>query len=107
MYARAVDAVAGDAAWSEFFGDRHGTHFVPTDRAFAKLGAAHLRRTFDSAACLRRVLDDHRADRVLPTALLKERGWRYESLTRNGNAILLVRSNGGDKFTVGNIIRLF
>lgn len=101
LYARAVDLLDGDSAyWTspEFCGDQHNTYFVPTNRAFQKLGAVELRRAFGSPAFLRRVLNNHRADRVLPSTLVKERGWQYELQTENG--IVLVQANKGDKFTV-------
>lgn len=101
LYARAVDLLGGDSAyWTspENCGDQHNTYFVPTNRAFQKLGAVELRRAFGSPAFLRRVLNNHRADRVLPSTLVNERGWQYELQTEN--EIVLVQANKGDKFTV-------
>lgn len=98
LYARAMDLLLLDATASfGFCGDRN-TYFVPTDRAFEKLGPAQLRRTFGSASCLRDVLDGHRADRIVPSALIRER-WQYEIRTKN-DAIVRVANSGGDKLTV-------
>jgi len=99
LYARAMDLLLLlDASTPfEFCGARN-TYFVPTDRAFKKLGPAELRRMFNSASCLRDVLDGHRADRIVPSALIKER-WQYEIRTKNA-AIVRVASSGGGKLTV-------
>lgn len=63
---------------------RTHTYFVPTDHAFRKLGAATLQRLFDDPSYLRTVMNNHRADRIVPMTLIKRhRGWQFEIQTKN------------------------
>jgi len=94
-----MDLLLSDASTTSFelCGSRD-TYFVPTDRAFQKLGPAELRRVFSSASRLRDVLDGHRADRIVPSALIKHR-WQYDIRTKNA-AVVRVANSAGDRLTV-------
>lgn len=91
----------------EFCSGVHNTYFVPTDYAFRKLGAVELHRLFGNPTRMRQILDNHQAERILPSALIGTRR-QYEIKTKNE----IVRvSNEDDKFMVwpfiiNNIMRL-
>lgn len=80
----------------EFCGTRN-TYFVPTDYAFRKLDPADLQRVFSSPNYLRNILSNHRADRIVPSTLIRER-WQYEIQTNSAAIVRVV--NSGDKLTV-------
>lgn len=95
LYVRAIDLLGPTWAASKFCGSRHNTYFVPTNYAFEKLDDAELRRTLDSPAYARRMLDNHRADRVLPSTLIKQRGWQYEFRTENEITVRMAYGSNG------------
>lgn len=98
LYVRAIDLLGPAWVASKFCGSRHNTYFVPTNYAFEKLDDAELRRTLGNPAYARRMLDNHRADRVLPSTLIKQRGWQYEFRTEN--EITVRMAYGGNGLTV-------
>lgn len=82
LYVQAIDMLdASVSSTLEFCGTRN-TYFVPTDYAFRKLGALELERMFNDPSYMRKVLSNHRAERILPSALIKER-WQYDVQTKN------------------------
>lgn len=100
LYAQAMDLVLGASSEGrmsfEFCSGVHNTYFIPTDYAFRKLGAVELNRLFGNPTRMRQILDNHQADRILPSALIGTRQ-QYEIKTKNE----IVRvSNEGDKFMV-------
>lgn len=98
LYVRAIDLLGPAWTATEFRGSRHNTYFIPTNYAFEKLDDAELRQTLNSPAYARRMLDNHRADRVLPSTLIKQRGWQYEFRTEN--EITVRMAYGGNGLTV-------
>ncbi|XP_025198610.1 transforming growth factor-beta-induced protein ig-h3 [Melanaphis sacchari] len=86
LYAQAMDLVLGtfskDRTSFEFCDDVHNTYFIPTDYAFKKLGADELHRLFTNPIRMRQILDNHQADRILPSALIGTRQ-QYEIKTKN------------------------
>lgn len=95
-----MDLVLGASSegWAsfEFCSGIHNTYFVPTNYAFRKLGAAELHRLFSNPTRMQQILDNHRADRILPSALIGTRR-QYEIKTKN--EIIRV-SNEDDKLMV-------
>lgn len=79
----------------DFYGSQN-TYFIPTDDAFEKLGDIELNKIFNNPSHLRKILNNHQADRILPTKLFKER-WQYEIQTKNEIVRIVNRNN---KFTV-------
>lgn len=86
LYTQAMELVLGtfskDRTSFEFCNGMHNTYFVPTDYAFRKLGADELHRLFTNPTRMRQILDNHQADRILPSTLIGTRQ-QYEIKTKN------------------------
>lgn len=96
LYAQAMDLLSA-STWTpfEFYGSRN-TYFIPTDYAFHKLGAAQLERIFSNPTYMQNIMNNHQADRIIPSTLIREH-LQYDVQTKNE----IVRVfNRGDKLMV-------
>ncbi|VVC37673.1 FAS1 domain [Cinara cedri] len=100
LYAQATDLLTRTLRLERYHRGCQNTYFVPTDYAFQKLGTEELERILNSPAQLQNILNNHRAERILPSTLVNDR-WQYEVQTKNG-IVRIAHSKDTDKITVNN-----
>ncbi|XP_050441387.1 periostin [Adelges cooleyi] len=102
IYARAVDLLSSISPSTslELFCGNHNTYFLPTDCAFNKLGSDKLTWMFNNPLYLRKVLYNHRVERMVSSELIKDNRWQYEIQTKNE---IVCVTNKGNQLMVNNV----